>query len=151
MKNTTILLTKQLNILQKEAYNELGSQIIMSQNQDFAIFPKHYYDQGGTFIKNPTPKYDFCFIGGIRNSHKQFNNRKWILSFIKKNFNNNSYLKFTDIITKTSSKYAAGITLGPYDHTLDVTNGSRIQEPLSFDEDYFHIMKQCQFCLAPAG
>jgi hypothetical protein len=129
-----------------EAHKE--KNIIVKQiNHDYAIYPKRFLDN----VKNQeTRKYDYVFIGGLHTDRKTYKNRKWILRFIKQSFNNNSYLQFTDKNTKINHK-----KMGVFDMTLEKEGfvPKEVKIPLrnKFDDNYFSVMCNSQFCLCPAG
>ena len=87
-----------LNMWYIEACKELS--IVVSKkdiDHSYVTFPKRFYKNINLDL---TKKYDFTFIGGFLTDIKTQDNRKWIIPFIKNNFNNNSYLQFTDKTTK---------------------------------------------------
>jgi hypothetical protein len=96
-----------LELWYREAYAENG--IYPKEiNRAYAIFPKRMY----SFMIQPKI-FDFAFIGGLHIDPATFNNRRWILSFIQSYFGKESYLQFTDSITKNNY-----ISMGEFDHTL---------------------------------
>ena len=129
-----------------ESYSEIGVPI-ESMIYSYAIFPKRFYK---SINLNMERKYDFIFIGGLLTDTETYNNRKWILSFIKKKFNSDSYLQFTDQITRRNYQ-----PIGNYDHTLSqngfVPKEVPIKERNYFDETYFRNLSQSKFCLCPGG
>lgn len=131
-----------------EAYEELS--IIVSKtdiDSSYAIYPKRFYKN---INLNFTKKYDLIFIGGFLTDIKTQNNRKWIIPFIKNNFNSNSYLQFTDAKTKLNYKI-----MGNYDHTLTEEGFVPKEHPGPrrnyFDKNYFNKLSQSKFGLCPAG
>ena len=137
-----------LNMWYIEAYEELS--IIVSKkdiDHSYVIFPKRFYKN---INLNLTKKYDLTFIGGFLTDSETQNNRKWIIPFIKNNFNSNSYLQFTDKNTKLEYK-----TMGNYDHTLTedgfVPKETPVPKRNYFDKKYFDNLSQSKFCLCPAG
>ena len=56
-----------------------------------ALFSKKYYNDINKL--NHDKKYDYCFIGSINSN---YNARKWVIEFAKKNFTNNSIFVNTD-------------------------------------------------------
>ena len=98
-----------LSMWYAESYSEINVPI-ESMIYSYAIFPKRFYKSVDLKMER---KYDFIFIGSLLPGTKTYNNRKWILSFIKKQFNSDSYLQFTDEITRRNYQ-----PIGSYDHTL---------------------------------
>lgn len=137
-------------IQQKMWYNEsyLEKGIICDEiNEDYAIYPMRIYKN--IFI--PSNKiYDFIFIGSFKIDEPCYQNRKWILNFIQQHFNNNSYLQFTDKITKQTHS-----SLGEFDYTF--INKGVVPKQLEkdkrdiFDKDYYEKMSKSKFALCPAG
>ena len=114
-----------LNMWYIESHSELSisKEII---DKSYAIYPKRFYKN---INLNIDKKYDFIFIGALlKNTYK---NRKWIIPFIKKNFNNNSYLQFTDKNIKKNYKI-----MGNYDHTLS-ENGFVPKEVVISKRNFF--------------
>tara|TARA_B110000858_G_C17802383_1_gene476004 strand:- start:3143 stop:3781 length:639 start_codon:yes stop_codon:yes gene_type:complete len=129
-----------------EAHKE--KNIIVKQiNHDYAIYPKRFYEN---IQHQEDKKYDYIFIGGLHTDRKTYKNRKWILRFIKKRFNDNSYLQFTDRNTKIKHK-----KMGIFDFTLEkegfVPKEVKIHLRNKFDDNYFAVMSSSKFCLCPAG
>ena len=135
-----------LSMWYAESYSEI-SVPIESMIYSYAIFPKRVYKSVDLKMER---KYYFIFIGALLNDTKTYNNRKWILSFIKKQFNSNSYLQFTDQITRRNYQPS-----GSYDHTLQqkgfVPKEVPINERNYFDQTYFRKLSQSKFCLCPGG
>jgi hypothetical protein len=140
---------KKLMIWYKEAYKEIGVIPDNKYRSSYITFPKSFCDKIDEIPKKKV--YDFIFIGGLKTDNMTFENRKWILPFIDKYFNENSYLQFTD--HKTKKKY---VSKGNYDYTLlkkgfvpkaNLTNG-KINY---FDINYYENMCKSTFCLCPAG
>ncbi len=130
----------------REACRELGIKPIQNQRQ--LIFPKSFYENIEKLSKEKL--YDFVFIGSLKVDNATFKNRKWILPFITKYFNENSYLQFTD--NKTKKNYDSK---GVYDYTL-IKPGFVPKQNFGrklnyFDENYFKKMCNSKFCLCPAG
>lgn len=157
--------TARLALLYEQAYRELNITIRVSNetNKDFAIYPKRYYRNVTALLKEKAKVYDYCFIGGLRTDQRTFQNRKWILPIIAKNFGASSYLQFTDKITRNDFGYRIRRSFGSlfgtaaslYDYSLSqegyVPKYEKEKERRYFDFKYFQIMSQCKFCLAPAG
>ena len=53
---------------------------------------------------NCEKEYNYIFLGSYKNNIGKIFNRKWILSFIENNFDDKSYLEFTDDETKKNYK-----------------------------------------------
>lgn len=131
-----------------ESYLELSiSKSKKNVDYSYAIYPKRFYKNINLDVDK---KYDFIFIGGLLSDTKTSNNRKWIIPFIKKNFNSNSYLQFTDKKTKKNYKI-----MGNYDYTLSekgfVPKEVSRKKRNFFDKKYFSNLSQSKFGLCPAG
>jgi hypothetical protein len=130
-----------------ESYKELSISKKKADDYSYAIFPKRFYKN---INLNIDKKYDFVFIGGLLTDNSTFINRKWIIPFIEKKFNNNSYLQFTDMKTKKNYK-----KMGDYDYTLTkigfVPKEVEINKRNFFDKKYFDQLSQSKFGLCPAG
>ena len=130
-----------------KAYQEVGMR--PDTRYRHIIFPKSFYTKIVNLSKEKV--HDFVFIGGLKTDNLTFKNRKWILPFIDKHFNENSYLQFTD--NKTKRKY---VTKGNFDYTIS-KSGFVPKENLKngkvnyFDIKYFENMCKSKFCLCPAG
>jgi hypothetical protein len=116
----------------------------------FAIFSKKYYDDINEL--NNEKKYDYCFIGSIQSN---YNRRKWVIDFAKKNFTNNSIFINTDNNPNWE-------LLGTFDYSkmnlgfcpkLQPDNQSKqVQYRVVKDNiEYFEKMCQSKYCLCPAG
>ena len=100
---------KQQKMWYQESHKEKGLDV-KGINEDYSIYPKRIYKN----INLGNPKiYDFVFLGSYKFDKETILNRKWIILFIDKNFNDSSYLQFTD--HKTKEKY---LPLGSFDYTL---------------------------------
>ena len=60
-------------------------------NPPYAIFSKKYYNEIDSLDSNKI--YDFCFIGSINSN---YDNRKWVIDFVKKYFTDKSIYINTD-------------------------------------------------------
>ena len=132
-----------------EAYKEIGvdKHDINNNDIDYITYPKRFTDN----INNTSPKmYDYVFIGGLNTCEDTYTNRKWILPFIDKNFNDRSYLQFTDPDTKMQH-----VPKGSYDHTFEHEGFVPKNVPEChrnwFDKHYFDILSRSKFGLCPAG
>ena len=105
-----------LNLWYEEAYSELNLSNDISKSFDYAIYPKRFYENVSNLLNENSKTFDFCFIGGLKTDHRTFENRKWILKFIRAKFGNHSYLQFTD--DKVKENY---LLMGGYDYTLAKT------------------------------
>lgn len=134
---------------EKNFFKYLFSRVIHQPvNQDYAIYPKRFYQ---TVHKLDHQKLiDYCFIGGFRTDSRTEKNRKWILDFIQTNFSESSYLQFTDKGTKSSHK-----RMGVFDHTFVREGFVPKEHPKRkrnyFDAHYFQKLANSKFTLCPAG
>jgi hypothetical protein len=130
----------------KESFLEKGLKE-ENINEDFSIYPERIY-KNINLTNNKI--YDYCFIGSLKIDDLCFQNRKWIIPFIEKYFNENSYLQFTDKETKKNYN-----SFGSFDYTLfkkgKVPKELQEDERDFFDKDYFDILSKSKFCLCPAG
>jgi len=117
-------------------------------SKDYALYPRSYYKTVEKY--DCKKKIDYCFIGAYEIDEKTKKNRAWIIDFIKRNFNDESYLQFTDSVTKANY-----VKLGCFDYTLKVVGFVPKEHPKKnrnfFDENYFQKMSQSKFALCPAG
>lgn len=121
-------------------------------DESYAIFPKRLYER---LPLKPEKLYDFCFIGSLYTDDyanpRILPRREWILPFIKENFQDKSYLQFTD---KEAKKRHT--VLGKFDYTL-IRTGFVPKEVLNikdrnvYDERYYTNMCKSKFCLCPGG
>ena len=86
---------KRAHIWYKKALEEKN---ILFKNDEYTLLPKRYYSTVEQLSHDKI--YDFCFIGCLLIDPREIENRKWIIDFIKSNFNKNSYLQFTDETTR---------------------------------------------------
>ncbi len=136
-----------LQIWYEKSYLEKKIKIEKTDTS-YVIIPESFYKKVGNLSNNKI--YNFCFIGAINTDKDTLKNRKWIIDFITKYFNDESYLEFTDRRSKMKNK-----TLGNFDYTLK-RNGFTpkqvcLEERGFFDKDYYEKMCQSKFCLCPAG
>ena len=114
----------------------------------YAVFPRKTYKR---LLRDDSIKiYNYCFSGSYKVDKKTIKNRAWIIPFIKKNFNENSYLNFTD--EKTIEEH---VSFGNYDRTGKikgfVPKEHNFNERDYFDKEYYDILCKSKFCLCPAG
>jgi len=130
-----------------EAYNELSIPKKKVDNYSYGIYPMRFYKN---INPNVNKEFDFIFIGGLFTDNATFVNRRWIIPFIKKKFNDNSFLQFTDKKTKRKHK-----KMGKYDRTYTntgfVPKEIKISERNFFDKNYFDNLSKSKFGLCPAG
>jgi len=119
-------------------------------NPPYALFSKKYYNEIDSLDSNKI--YDFCFIGSINSN---YDNRKWVIDFVKKYFTDRSIYINTD----NEPNYEL---LGSFDLSLknlgfcpknsNYTDVKKAQYRI-INENlfYFQTMKQSKFCLCPAG
>jgi hypothetical protein len=135
---------RRANTWYKKALEEKN---ILFKNDEYTLLPKRYYSIVEQLPHNKI--YDFCFIGCFLVKPLEIENRKWIIDFIKSNFNKNSYLQFTDETTKKNLE-----RFGEYDFS-EKKDGflPRINPKISdfFDIEYYKILCSSKFCLCPAG
>ena len=114
----------------------------------FAIFSRQYYNEINAL--GDEKKYDYCFIGSINSSYE---NRRWVLDFVKKHFTSNSIYINTDYTPEWellgdfdySDKH---LGFCPKHHDQSRKSQYRIVPENLF---YFNSMKQSRFVLCPAG
>ena len=145
-----------LELLYNEAHKEKNITVDKI-NKSYAIFPKSFYKKINTYyLKNPTKKYNFCFIGGLKTDRITYRNRKWIIPFAIKYFTRKSHLQFTDRKTKQIYIKKGIKRLGKFDYTLFkngfVPKEVKLKENKNFfDENYFLTLCDSKFCLCPGG
>jgi hypothetical protein len=139
----------------EEAYLEKNLDITdITDNPPYAIFSNTYCDTIDNLDHSKI--YDYCFIGSINSS---YNNRKWIIEFVKKYFTQNSIFINTDTNTNTNQDWQL---LGDYDWSnkglgfcpkSQINNQSKdVQYRIVKDNlFYFQTMCQSKFILCPAG
>jgi hypothetical protein len=114
----------------------------------YVKYPMSFYKKVDKFSKNK--KYNYCFIGSYLVDQATSVNRKWIIDFIKKHFNKNSYLQFTD--TKSKSKLSS---FGSFDYTHRRVGFVPKERPVHlrnyFDKNYYQRMCESKFTLCPSG
>ena len=138
-----------LKMWYEESYTEKKCWNVKSTVcEDYAIYPKRYYDAVSKFSN--IKKYDYCFIGALKIDFSTKKNRNWILGFVREKFSRDSYLQFTD--KKTKRNY---LTLGKFDFTLlkkgFTPKECKVEERNWFDSNYFKTMSKSKFTLCPAG
>jgi len=137
----------------QEACTEEGIQA-EPVDESYTIYPRRFWESIDTEAEKTI---DFCFIGSYRINKTAINARKWVIEFVEKHFNNDSYLQFTD--GRTKKQYNP---MGVYDHTLKEPgffpkklwySSKKYREANinKFDPHYFDIMSKSKFCLCPAG
>ena len=140
-------LSPKMKMWQTEAWSELGVRITEHDPQR-ALFPKRFYEAVERL--DHAKIYDFCFIGAFRVDSKTAARRVWLPDFVKGHFSKDSYLQFTDKVTKANY-----VPLGPFDRTLEregfVPKEVPVEQRNVFDQHYYQIMCQSRFALCPAG
>lgn len=124
----------------------LQEKNILFKKDEYTLLPKRYYSTVETLSQNKI--YDFCFIGCFLVKDIEYQNRKWIIDFIKKNFNESSYLQFTDKNTKNKLD-----SFGSFDFSK-IKDGflPRINPQTDFlDIDFYKTLCSSKFSLCPAG
>jgi hypothetical protein len=115
-----------------------------------ALFSKKYYYEICNLNHNKI--YDFCFIGSINSNYES---RKWVIDFAKKNFTNNSIFINTDNDTNW-------ISLGSFDYSnkklgycpkiMPNNHTKKVQYRVVKENiTYFGTMCRSKYCLCPAG
>ena len=133
-----------------ESYREKGIWVEKGKiDKRYAILPMRFVNNVSKLSQ--TKKYNFIFIGAYRDMLGILTHREWIIPFIKKHFDHNSYLQFTDKYTRNSNYKPLGV----FDHTMD-KKGFDLKEVGFKDSDYYDqefYSKMCQskFCLCPGG
>jgi len=137
----------------QEACMEIGRRFDKIDDS-YTIYPRRFWDS----INTETEKtIDFCFIGSYKINKTVIRARRWVIEFVNRHFNKNSYLQFTD--GRTKKHY---IPMGVYDYTLKEPGffpkklwnyGKKYREANinMFDSHYFDTMSKSKFCLCPAG
>ena len=133
----------------QEAYRDAGRPgDTVHDTRDFAILPKRLFELVGSLSQ--TKKYDFCFIGSFAIRPAVVKSRGWILPFIRRKFGPQSFLQFTDSITRRDHKL-----FGPYDRTKSHIGFVPREEPMAergyLDKNYYQVMSESLFTLCPAG
>ena len=146
-ENTQVKFSPKLALWYQAAYAEIGSAIT-DIDKSYAIFPQRWYKTIETFDHEKI--YDFCFIGAYKINEETRARREWIIDFVEKNFTDNSYLQFTDKMTKTNYR-----KLGDFDFTLEKTGFVPREVPVTernfFDENYYKAMCKSKYTLCPGG
>jgi hypothetical protein len=113
-----------------------------------AIFAKKYCNEINEL--DNTKKHDFCFIGSMESSYE---NRKWVIDFVKQHFTSNSIFINTDYNVHWQllgdfdySDKKLGFCPKHHDQSRD-SQYRIVQENLF----YFNTMKQSKYVLCPAG
>jgi len=123
-------------------------KILGADDKDYAIYPKSIYEAASEMSK--VKQTNYCFIGALKIDPITESNRAWVIQFAKKNFDQNSYLQFTDSKTRETHQ-----PLGEFDHTLTtqgfVPKEVSVKERNYFDRQYFAQLCQSKFTLCPAG
>jgi len=134
----------------EEALIEKNIHSCATWSPPFALFSKKYYNEMCEL--NHDKIYDFCFIGSINSNYEK---RKWVIDFAKKNFTNNSIFINTDN-TPTWE------LLGSFDYTNTIigfcpknnydNQSKNVQYRVVKDNiEYFEKMCKSNYCLCPAG
>jgi hypothetical protein len=126
----------------------------LSDCPPYAIFSQKYCNEINEL--DHTKKYDYCFIGSINSAYQE---RLWVIDFVKAHFNKNSFYINTDINDTNKDDY---VTLGEFDHSKKglgfkpkshSNNQSRKAQfrVVSENVTYFQTMCQSKYILCPAG
>ena len=133
----------------QEAYSDAGRPgDAVNDTRDYAILPNRLFDLVGAL--SHTKKYDFCFIGSFAIRPAIIEARGWILPFIRRAFGPESFLQFTDSVTRRDHE-----SFGSYDRTNShigfVPREAPVGERGQLDRNYYQVMCQSRFTLCPAG
>ena len=133
----------------QEAYRDAGRPgDAVNDTRDFAILPERLFELVGSL--SHAKKYDFCFIGSFAIRPAVAEARRWILPFLGRAFGPQSFLQFTDSVTRRDHK-----SFGPYDRTKSHIGFVPREEPVAerghLDKNYYQVMCQSRFTLCPAG
>lgn len=134
----------------EEAIIEQKKKLKPNSNPPFAIFSNKYCNEINNLDHNK--KYDFCFIGSINSNYE---NRKWVIDFAKKNFTKKSIFINTD--NNTNWKL-----LGDFDYSNKINGFCPKEQKNNLSKKvlyrivkenitYFEKMCQSHFVLCPAG
>ena len=125
------------------------------QKNDYAIFPDSLKKKVDKMSKKK--KFNFIFVGSfVFNIRPRiaFRNRKWVIPFARKHFNEGSYFCNT---SKGIQLIGGWQKLGNFDHTYNnqskyfVPKLKPLQKRNEFDKKYYQMMCASKFCLCPAG
>ena len=143
-------LPPRLRLLYLEAYAEIGLTGVKIDH-DYSIYPRRFYRRVQSMDSEKV--YDFCFSGSLYIDEATTKNRRWILEFIDRHFTSNSFLSISDFGPSSNFSYTPR---GSFDHSRErdvfiPKKMKTIEGRDQFDELYFKMLNQCQFCLCPAG
>ena len=136
----------------EDAYTESNMDISLLSHELYrppiAIFARQYYNEINALDNIKT--HDYCFIGSFESSYE---NRRWVLDFVKQHFTSNSIFintYYTPDWQLLGDFDYSDKQLGfcPKHHDQSRKSQYRIVQENLF---YFNSMKQSRFVLCPAG
>lgn len=175
---------KQLRDLAIQAISESSQQYKLNYMlKRRTVWPRSYFEKIQKIKSEVDKSIDYIFIGNMNagvcsfdsgrrsRSQRVYNNRRWILDFIKERFNENSFLEFSDSYTKlmyaNSDRFENIPDDKGFDYTVKPWRSSKTNKHFKkafvprenqipdgevyFDEDYYKKMCQAKFCLCPGG
>eukprot|EP00040_Diaphanoeca_grandis_P013390 m.67675 g.67675 ORF g.67675 m.67675 type:complete len:446 (+) comp23856_c0_seq2:195-1532(+) len=122
----------------------------------YAIYPRALFTQVQEIIATTPKTRNYCFMGAspcsvwpTKDPACRMGFREWIIPFIDKYFDDNSYLDFTDLYEKDGYKVR-----GAFDKTKERRGFFPARDGVlstDFDSNYWKIMASCKYVLTPAG